>query len=230
VVGTFTYDAYGKPTASTGVVSTPFGFAGQYTDAETGFVYLRARYYDPATGQFISRDPLTGTTGQPYSYADNNPLNATDPLGLFCLIGENPNGSCRGSGVAAALQAPIAALGTLANEAASIAQTVAAACAVTGQAECVALAESVALAIGALGTLAAAEVTLYACLQSPGSTTCATGAAVTLSSALATLVGARLGKGAVPTQMRAILADLNAAASAATERSRLLQSAPSGCL
>ena len=54
-------------------------------DAETGFVYLRARYYDPATGQFISRDPLTAMTGSPYSYVHNNPLNATDPLGLFCV-------------------------------------------------------------------------------------------------------------------------------------------------
>ena len=51
VVSTFTYDAYGKLTASTGSVTTPLGYAGEYTDAETGFIYLRARYYDPATGQ-----------------------------------------------------------------------------------------------------------------------------------------------------------------------------------
>jgi len=37
-----------------------------YTDAETGFVYLRARYYDPTTGQFISRDPLVALTGSAY--------------------------------------------------------------------------------------------------------------------------------------------------------------------
>jgi hypothetical protein len=46
-------------------------------------VYLRARYYDPATGQFISRDPLTAMTGAPYSYGDENPLDITDPTGLF---------------------------------------------------------------------------------------------------------------------------------------------------
>ena len=46
-------------------------------------MYLRARYYDPATGQFISRDPLTAMTGAPYSYVDGNPLNYTDPLGLI---------------------------------------------------------------------------------------------------------------------------------------------------
>jgi hypothetical protein len=38
-------------------------------------------------------------TQAPYSYADNDPLNGTDPAGLFCILGHNPNGSCRGSNV-----------------------------------------------------------------------------------------------------------------------------------
>jgi RHS repeat-associated protein len=83
VVGTATYDAYGNLTASTGKLS-PFGFSGEYTDAETGFVYLRARYYDPATGQFLSRDPLVALTHAPYSDASGNPLNLSDPSGLGC--------------------------------------------------------------------------------------------------------------------------------------------------
>lgn len=49
-MATFSYDAYGKLTASTGSATTPFGYTGQYTDAGTSFVYLRNRYYDPATG------------------------------------------------------------------------------------------------------------------------------------------------------------------------------------
>ncbi len=57
-------------------------FAGQYTDAETGFQYLRARYYDPATGQFLSRDPMEALTRSAYGYVDGNPLNGTDPTGL----------------------------------------------------------------------------------------------------------------------------------------------------
>lgn len=81
VVAGYTYDPYGKLTASTGSLTQPFGFAGQYTDAETGFQYLRARYYDPATGQFITRDPLVAQSGQPYAYANNSPLNFTDPSG-----------------------------------------------------------------------------------------------------------------------------------------------------
>ena len=82
VVATFAFDAYGKPTSTTGSVTTPFGFAGEYTDAETGFVYLRARYYDPATGQFLSRDPIEALTRSAYGYVDGNPLNGRDPLGL----------------------------------------------------------------------------------------------------------------------------------------------------
>ena len=85
-VGTATYDPYGRPTASTGRLS-PLGFAGEYTDAETGFSYLRARYLDPATGQFLTRDPLGPGAGHPYAYVSGNPLNLTDPSGLcpFCV-------------------------------------------------------------------------------------------------------------------------------------------------
>jgi len=42
------------------------------------------RYYDPSTAQFLSIDPLVGITGAPYSYAGDNPLDGTDPLGLDC--------------------------------------------------------------------------------------------------------------------------------------------------
>jgi RHS repeat-associated protein len=85
VVAAYTYDAYGNLTGSTvtGTVTNPFGFAGQYTDAESGLIYLRARYYDPATGQFLSVDPLVAITGSPYGYASDNPLNEADPLGLL---------------------------------------------------------------------------------------------------------------------------------------------------
>src|SRR5206468_1776951 len=55
----------------------------KYTDTETGFQYLRARYYDLSTGQFFNRDPITAITQQPYAYADDNPLNETDPSGLI---------------------------------------------------------------------------------------------------------------------------------------------------
>jgi RHS repeat-associated protein len=59
---------------------------GPVVDAETGLQYLRARYYDPATGQFLTRDPLVAMTSQPYAYANNSPLNYTDPSGEFAWL------------------------------------------------------------------------------------------------------------------------------------------------
>jgi RHS repeat-associated protein len=85
VKATFTYDAYGSLTGSSGNITTPFEYAGQYLDSETGFYYLRARYYDPATGQFTSRDPLAAVTSEPYAYVNDDPLNGTDPTGLLCV-------------------------------------------------------------------------------------------------------------------------------------------------
>lgn len=61
-------------------------------------VYLRNRYYDPATGQFLTRDPLEAQTGQPYSYTGDDPLNATDPSGL-CGVGGWLDGDCEARAV-----------------------------------------------------------------------------------------------------------------------------------
>ena len=80
---TFTYSSYGALRESTGTQTTWFGFAGQYTEREAGVQYLRARFYDPATGQFITHDPLASSTGQPYGYANDSPLAYTDPSGMF---------------------------------------------------------------------------------------------------------------------------------------------------
>ena len=90
-VETYTYDPYGRLTATTGTLNQPFGYTGAYTDTDTGLVYLHARYYDPATSQFITADPLAAKTRQPYSYTTNNPLNATDPTGLDCATGAQTN-------------------------------------------------------------------------------------------------------------------------------------------
>ena len=79
-VGTATYTAYGTRT-TTGTTSC-FGYAGQYTDTETGLQWLRARYYDPTTAQFLTLDPLTASTGARYAYARGNPVTRSDPTGL----------------------------------------------------------------------------------------------------------------------------------------------------
>jgi RHS repeat-associated protein len=56
VTATYDYDAFGALRASTGTGATEYRFTGQEEDAALGYQYLRARYYDVATGRFISRD------------------------------------------------------------------------------------------------------------------------------------------------------------------------------
>ena len=81
VVATYTYDAYGNVTAKTGTITNPLQYAEQYSDAESGLLYLRARYYSPNTGQFLTRDPLVALTQQAYGYGAGDPLNETDATG-----------------------------------------------------------------------------------------------------------------------------------------------------
>jgi RHS repeat-associated protein len=100
IEATTTYDAYGNTTGTTGNATTPLGYDGQYTDADTGLIYLRARAYDPATAQFLSVDPLRAVSGEPYSYAGDNPLNASDPTGLIFGISGTPSWEEIGEGIA----------------------------------------------------------------------------------------------------------------------------------
>jgi len=58
-------------------------FAGRELDVETGFYHMRARYYDPRAGRFISEDPIgLGGGINAYVFAANNPMNWRDPSGL----------------------------------------------------------------------------------------------------------------------------------------------------
>ncbi len=93
VKATVTYDAYGNTTGTTGTSTTPLGYDGQYTSTDTGLIYLRARAYDPATGQFMSADPIAGLTLAPYNYVNDNPLNYNDPTGLIFGIPGTPSTS-----------------------------------------------------------------------------------------------------------------------------------------
>jgi RHS repeat-associated protein len=81
ISATFTYSPYGTQTGTTGSATTALGYAGQYADPESGLTYMRARYYDPATAQFLTRDALEVLTRQPYGYANDNPVTYTDPSG-----------------------------------------------------------------------------------------------------------------------------------------------------
>jgi len=78
----FVVDTYGRAqTAGRGALC-PFRFAGQYADGETGLHYNRFRHYDPATGKYVSRDPLGLRGGlHAYSYVDD-PTVWSDVLGV----------------------------------------------------------------------------------------------------------------------------------------------------
>lgn len=81
--GRASYDAYGNTLPESSIANlTPMGHAGQYTSSDTGLIYLRAREYDPVTGQFMSVDPKVAETGEPYGYAGDDPVSAGDPSGL----------------------------------------------------------------------------------------------------------------------------------------------------
>jgi RHS repeat-associated protein len=86
IANTYTYDSFGKLTASTGSLVNPFQYTARESDTETGLYYYRARYYDPQSGRFISEDPL-GTDAGPsgYLFVGNAPINFVDPLGLYKL-------------------------------------------------------------------------------------------------------------------------------------------------
>jgi RHS repeat-associated protein len=67
LTATTSYDAWGNPQKSAGLTATtPYGYAGGYTDPD-GLVYLIDRYYDSATGQFISVDPDVSQTMASYA-------------------------------------------------------------------------------------------------------------------------------------------------------------------
>jgi RHS repeat-associated protein len=80
------YSLYGVQTIMSGSKVTPFGFQGSYTDS-TGLVYLIDRYFDPSTDQFPSVDPDVGLTDQPYAFTNDEPLNTSDPFGLYASSG-----------------------------------------------------------------------------------------------------------------------------------------------
>ena len=67
-------------------IKNPYTYNAEYTDASTGNQYLRARYYDPEEGTFLTQDSYLGSLLEPlsqnlYTYAENNPVNYSDPSG-----------------------------------------------------------------------------------------------------------------------------------------------------
>jgi RHS repeat-associated protein len=84
LANTYTYDSYGRLSASSGTLINPFQYAGREFDSETGLYYYRHRYYDSSTGRFLSEDPLEFEGGDVdlYRYVGNGPVRYIDPDGL----------------------------------------------------------------------------------------------------------------------------------------------------
>ena len=82
---TYTYDAFGNQTNDIANDTNPFRYNGEYFDNETGYIYLRARYYDPSIGRFTTEDPIKDGLNW-YVYCSNNPVMFVDPSGLTYLV------------------------------------------------------------------------------------------------------------------------------------------------
>ncbi|WP_421617413.1 RHS repeat domain-containing protein [Brevibacillus sp. TJ4] len=84
----YEYDSWGNPTLQVEGMSNPFLYSGEMYDKSVGLYYLRARYYDPVVGRFISEDTYKGQVDNPlslnrYTYTHNNPLRFVDPTGYW---------------------------------------------------------------------------------------------------------------------------------------------------
>lgn len=91
VTDAYAYDPFGQPLGHTGTSDQPFTFNGRLGilspgDGPAGLYSMRQRWYDAATGRFLSPDPappqaLDPATLNPYQFADNAPLGRVDATG-----------------------------------------------------------------------------------------------------------------------------------------------------
>lgn len=82
----YDYDIFGNPILTIEIAKNEIRYASEFFDEESGLYYLRARYYDPYIGRFISEDSYWGEDTNPlslnlYTYAFNDPIMYFDPTG-----------------------------------------------------------------------------------------------------------------------------------------------------
>jgi RHS repeat-associated protein len=111
VTDRYGYTSYGLLQEQEGTTENPFTFVGALGVMEEvdGLYFMRARFYDPATGRFMGKDPVAGALSNPqelhrYAYVMNNPLIAVDPTGEFW------------QGIAAGIGAIAGGVGTLVSD------------------------------------------------------------------------------------------------------------------
>ena len=90
VIRTYEYDSFGNEIKPDSKDDNPFRYCGEYYDKETKEIYLRARYYQPDKGRFLTRDTYTGEEDEPlslhlYTYCGNDGVNMIDPTGHWGL-------------------------------------------------------------------------------------------------------------------------------------------------
>jgi RHS repeat-associated protein len=96
IVDAISYDVWGRITSETAPGTIPFGFTGGLLDANTGFVHLGARDYDPATGRWTASDPIVFAGGDSnlYRYAGGDPVNRVDRSGLTWCVDTERGSVC----------------------------------------------------------------------------------------------------------------------------------------
>jgi RHS repeat-associated protein len=95
VTMTVNYDDWGVPSISSGTRVGDVLWKGLHRDEYTGLYYARARWYDPVLGSFVSEDPAGFAGGvNPYTFADDDPINGSDPTGMFAGSIMNAYNSC----------------------------------------------------------------------------------------------------------------------------------------
>ena len=116
------YDPYGN--VLSGIGEDDFQYKGEQFDPNTNLTYMRARYYDPGIGRFISRDPIEGDLMNPqtqngYNFANGDSINLSDPSGKAvygaCInvdLGLGAYGTCSGCAVYSTTEKKFSVLGS----------------------------------------------------------------------------------------------------------------------
>jgi RHS repeat-associated protein len=83
VTDSYEYETWGTPTTVSGTSAQPLRFNAKLWIPDAELLLFRFRVYCPSTGRFLQPDPLSMFNLAPYRYAGNNPVTATDVLGLY---------------------------------------------------------------------------------------------------------------------------------------------------
>ena len=88
IINAYSYSSYGLIANESETIPQPFKYVGQFGvmyEPSHNIYYMRARYYDPEIGRFISEDPIGFGGGDVnlYAYVSGNPITGIDPSGLI---------------------------------------------------------------------------------------------------------------------------------------------------